>query len=126
MEDADACKTAVENILDVLCKIQAEGGYDLELDHMSMKAILFVSLSSLLFYFPLRKNWFPHLFDMKFIFKPFQFWRKKFLHHVITYDLKLYTYCTKITRFYHIKDNCLQIHTKKIKGFIIKQYACIN
>ncbi|ONK69708.1 uncharacterized protein A4U43_C05F25900 [Asparagus officinalis] len=31
----------VENILDVLCKIRDEGGYDLELDHTSMKAVLF-------------------------------------------------------------------------------------
>lgn len=29
------------NILDVLCKIRDEGGYDLKLDHTSMKAILF-------------------------------------------------------------------------------------
>lgn len=34
---------AAENILDLLCKIKAEGGYDLKLDHTSMKAVLFVS-----------------------------------------------------------------------------------
>lgn len=43
-EDPVACENSEENILDVLCKIQAEGGYDLELDHTSMKAVLFVSL----------------------------------------------------------------------------------
>ncbi|XP_020266176.1 premnaspirodiene oxygenase-like [Asparagus officinalis] len=34
-------ESEVENILDVLCKIRDEGGYDLELDHTSMKAVLF-------------------------------------------------------------------------------------